>query len=195
MFSPGFPVGAFAYSHGLEQAFAGGTIASAADLEAWITDLLDHGAGRSDAILLLAEMTGDANSLARALPASAERLTETLLQGAALASTAAALWGTDGAAAPYPIAAGRIAAALDLPPDMTVRFYLHAFAANLVSAAVRAVPLGQTEGQRVLSDLHPLIERIAGEVTGDLDTVSSTCFASDIAAMRHETLEPRIFRT
>jgi len=195
MFSPGFPVGAFAYSHGLEQAFADGRVTSAASLQAWLEDLLHFGAGASDAVLLLAAMDGRGEAEARAYAASAERLQETMLQGAALAQTAAALWGTPDGPAPYPIAAGRIAAALGLPAELTLRFYLQALIANLVSAAVRAVPLGQTEGQAVLAALTPQIAEVSGRATADLGTLSSTCFAGDIAAMRHETLEPRIFRT
>jgi len=195
MFSPGFPVGALAYSHGLETAIADGRIACAQDLSDWLEALLRHGAGASDAVLMLAAMDGDPEELATALSASEERLRETMQQGTALAQTAAALWGTDPAPAPYPVAAGRIAAALDLPPRAALRFYLHAFAANLVSAAVRAVPLGQTEGQAVLVALAGSIEAVADSACPDLETISSTCFAADIAAMRHETLEPRIFRT
>ncbi|MEO0938036.1 MAG: urease accessory UreF family protein [Pseudomonadota bacterium] len=195
MFSPGFPVGAFAYSHGLETAIADGRVRDAATLQAWLTDVLLYGAGASDAALLLAAGANDAEPLARALCPCAERALETEQQGASLARTAAALWDTPGDAAPYPIAAGRIADALNLPRTQTAAMYLQALMANLVSAAVRAVPLGQTEGQKVLAALVPLIEKVAAEATGDLDAISSTCFAGDIAAMRHETLEPRIFRT
>lgn len=195
MFSPGFPVGAFAYSHGMETAIADGRVHDAASLQAWLTDTLRYGAGASDAALLSAAEAEAAEPLARALCASAERSLETEQQGAALARTAAALWDTPAAAAPYPIAAGRIAGALDLPRRQTAAMYLQALMANLVSAAVRAVPLGQTEGQQVLAALAPMIETVAAEADGDLDAISSTCFAGDIAAMRHETLQPRIFRT
>lgn len=195
MFSPGFPVGAFAYSHGLETAIADGRVCDAASLEAWLTDVLVYGAGASDAALLCAAGDAQAEPLARALCASAERALETEQQGAALARTAAALWDTPGDAAPYPVASGRIAEALNLPRQQTTAMYLQGLMANLVSAAVRAVPLGQTEGQQVLAALVPLIEEVAADATGDLNAISSTCFAGDIAAMRHETLEPRIFRT
>ncbi|MEO0390309.1 MAG: urease accessory UreF family protein [Pseudomonadota bacterium] len=196
MFSPSFPVGAFAYSHGMEVSFANRGLTDAASLRLWLTDVLEHGAGRADAELLVAEAQGQrAKPVARALSASAERLQETVQQGAALAATAAAIWGSDSAAAPYPVVCGRIAKHLNLPPKLAVTYYLHAFASNLVSAAVRAVPLGQTEGQHVLADLAPMISRISEEVTGNLEDISTCCFVSDINAMQHETLEPRIFRT
>ncbi|MEL7100559.1 MAG: urease accessory UreF family protein [Pseudomonadota bacterium] len=195
MFSPGFPVGAFAYSHGLETAIADGRVRDAAALKAWLTDFLAYGAGASDAQLMRAANLDDAQPFALAVCSSRERVMETMQQGSALAHTAAALWDTPDAQAPYPIAAARIARELGLPEDQTVRVYLQAFLANLVSAAVRAVPLGQTEGQQVLAALTPLIEEVADTATGALDDISSTCFAGDIAAMRHETLEPRIFRT
>ena len=91
---------------------------------------------------------------------------------------------------------GFAAARQELDVDLTAALYLHAFTSNLVSAAVRAVPLGQTEGQRVLSALLPICHEIAQDTRdATLDDLSSTAFLSDIAAMRHETLQPRIFRS
>ena len=200
MFSPGFPVGAFAYSHGLEQAFAGGTIASAADLEAWITELLDHGAGRSDAILLVAAMEDGADhaalaALARALAGSAERWEETRDQGAALSATLAAL-GEPTVSGAYPVVLGAAARGLGLSAEVVASLFLQAFASNLVSAAVRFMPLGQAEGQSVLAALRPVIAEVAAEVIGvGLDGLGQAAFGADLAAMEHEELEVRIFRT
>ena len=73
---------------------------------------------------------------------------------------------------------------------------LHAFAANLVSAAVRFVPLGQTEGQRVLAGLHAGIQAIAAQaVSASLDDITTSALRADLAAMGHETMQVRIFRT
>ncbi len=198
--SPAFPVGAFAYSHGLEQAVADGTIADADTLQAWLTALITQGSGRSDAILLAAAYTAQdthhVDATARAFAASAERLQETVLQGTAFCDTARAVWGIDIADLTYPVAVARAAAAMQIPLAETLPLYLHAFASNLVSVTQRALPLGQTDGQRVLAALSPLISDVAKEAeTTPLDALASTSFAADIAAMRHETLQPRIFRT
>jgi urease accessory protein len=74
--------------------------------------------------------------------------------------------------------------------------YLHGFAGNLVAVATRFVPLGQTEGQAVLAGVHPVIGEIAGwAATAGLDEIGTAAFGADLAAMRHEDMDVRIFRT
>ena len=198
--SPSFPVGAFAYSHGLEAAVAGAQVTDADTTQAWIEALLRHGAGRNDAILLAHALRGhdpqELDALARALAASRERLLEAEAMGAAFAEAVAAGWGGDGAPRAYPVALGVAAREHGLPLDETVRLALLAFASNLVSAAIRLVPLGQAEGQRILAALAPVIEAVATEaLAADLDDLSGCALAADIAAMRHETQPVRLFRT
>jgi urease accessory protein len=199
--SPAFPTGSYAYSHGLEWAVSAGDITTAAQLQVWIGAVLAEGAGRTDAILLALALRPGADlpalaALAEALAASRERLAETLDQGRALALTVAALTGCGLPAMPYPVALGAAARPLGLPVRQVVALYLHAFTSNLVQAGVRFVPLGQTEGQAVLAALHPVIERLAAEAEGaEPDRIGSGAFRSDLAAMRHETMDVRIFRT
>lgn len=201
--SPAFPVGAFAYSHGLEWAITQGRVHDAASLREWLTDLLVHGSGKSDAIVLTCAYTADTpeavaeiDASARAFAPSSERLMETDLQGAAFSQTLADVWHHRTGPLCYPVALGRAARLHGLPLALTARMYLHAFASNLTSAAVRLVPLGQTDGQRVLSALTPLCASVAGDaMTRTLDDLTSSTFASDIASMRHETQTTRLFRT
>lgn len=198
--SPAFPVGAFAYSHGLEQVIADGTVTDAATLREHLDALLSHGSGRADAILLAAaygaDDVGEVDAAARAFAAGAERLKETDLQGAAFCDTARAVWGVEVSGLTYPVAVGAAARAVGIPLAETLPLYLHAFVSNLVSVAQRALPMGQTDGQMVLAALAPTIEHTAQAAEGaTLDALAATSFAADIAAMRHETLQPRIFRT
>lgn len=201
--SPAFPVGAFAYSHGLETAIQTGVITGPDTLQDWLWDVLMHGSGRNDCILLRAAYACkthgallELNAWARALSASKERLMEAELQGTAFSKTVTAIWGGDLDALCYPVALGAAASKHHINVDMTATLYLHAFAGNLVSAAIRAVPLGQTEGHGVIAALTELCAQIADETqTATLDDLSSTAFLSDIAAMQHETLQPRIFRS
>ena len=94
------------------------------------------------------------------------------------------------------MALGAAARGLDLPVERVISFYLHAFATGLVQAGVRFVPLGQTEGQGVLAGLHGLIGAVAAEAAlAGLDDLGSGAFRGDLAAMRHETMDTRIFRT
>ncbi|WP_281843184.1 urease accessory protein UreF [Sinisalibacter aestuarii] len=198
--SPAFPVGAFSYSHGLEAAFHAGWISDADSLEAWLADLLTHGAGRSDATLLAAAYRGkmplgEIDEIARAFTPSAERLLETAAQGQAFAEVVGAVWGAELDGLTYPVALGA-AAREGLPLGLTLTLYLQAFTSNLIAAAQRLGPIGQTEGQRILHRLSPLIEATAEAATpGDPDSLASAAFLADIASMRHETQYSRIFRS
>ncbi|QPM89051.1 Urease accessory protein UreF [Pseudooceanicola algae] len=200
--SPAYPVGAFAYSHGIEAAVADGWITDTPTAEAWIRDILDHGAGHNDALLLAAAWHAapqdlpEIAELALALAPSASRRLETSAQGAAFAATTAEIHGIDLPAMPYPVALGRAARLMDLPLDMLLRLSLLAFASTLTSAAVRLVPLGQTDGQRILSGLEPLCQTLAQRAeTGDLEGLGARAILSDIAAMRQEALTTRLFRS
>jgi len=201
--SPSYPVGSFSYSHGLETAISAGDIRNASELKNWLFDILNHGAGRNDAILLVhayraenAAELSDIAELATAFNPGAERLLETQSQGAAFAKITRTVWPSDLPDMPYPVAVGTAARQHDLPLSDTVALYLHSFAANLVSAAVRFVPLGQTEGQAVLSELFDTIDEItiAGQ-TSALDDLGGCAFRADLASMKHETLPTRIFRS
>lgn len=199
--SPGFPVSSYAYSHGLEAEVATGRLRDAADLREWVAAVLAAGAGKADTILMLAARRGDADldalsDLARALAGARERLEETMAQGGALARTLAALGVGDGVARPYPIVLGQAVRELALADGVVAQLYLQAFAGVLVSAAVRFVPLGQAEGQQVLAFLHPLIGRVAAQaVASGPEDIATAVFGADLAAMEHEGLEVRIFRT
>jgi len=201
LFSPAFPVGSFAYSHGLESAIDEGAVSCADELTTWLTDVLRHGTGRTDAILLARayrapDTAAELSALAEALAPSFERHTETMAQGAAFARVTAAVHGTDPAPLALPVAVGAASSALDLPLPDTVAAYLHAFAANIVSAAVRLVPLGQTEGQAVLAALFPIIDATAVEaLEADPEDLGGFTPAADLCAMRHETKTVRLFRT
>jgi urease accessory protein len=198
--SPAYPVGAYSYSHGLEWEVQAGRVAGAPALAAWVEDVLAHGAGRTDAMLLAAAWRADdpapVAELAEALAPSAERHLETMAQGTAFARTTAAAWGIAVPPAAYPVAVGIAARALALPLDLTATLYLQAFAANLVSAGIRLVPLGQTDGQRITRALLPLAARIAAEaLAAPPAAIGGLAVAADIAAMRHETQYSRLYRS
>jgi urease accessory protein len=199
--SPGFPTGAYAYSHGLEWAVERGDVTDADALRDWLADILLHGSGRNDAILLRHAHRGGElsalNDLAAALAPSRERRTETLDQGTAFIAAAAA-W--DPPQLPdrvaYPVAVGALAARHGIDEDATTAAYIQAFATNLISAAVRLVPLGQSTGLRVLADLEPIIlEVAAGSRSATLDDLGGCAFRADLAAMHHETQYTRLFRS
>ena len=193
--SPSFPTGGFAYSHGLEWAVEAGDVTNEATLEAWLADVIAHGSGRNDVILLRHAHRGEEIAdLALALAPTLERRRETLLLGEAFAAAAAPWGGTD--SAPYPVAVGRLGARNAIDEDSLAAAYLQAFTAALVSAAVRLIPLGQQAGLRVLAALHPLIvETVAKTRVAMLADLGGACFRSDISSMRHETQYTRLFRS
>lgn len=199
--SPAFPTGAFAYSHGLEQAVALGDVASAEAFAAWLAAILDHGTGWNDAVLLACALRAGADfaaldQTARALAGSAERLRETTEQGAAFALARGQMGQADAVAEALPVAVGRAARGLNLPAHTVIALYLHAFSSNLTSAAVRFVPLGQAAGQRVLAAQHARIAALAERAAGaGFDDLASGAFRAEWCAMAHETLDVRIFKT
>jgi len=195
--SPAFPVGGFAYSHGLETAIATGEVTDADTLRDWLTVILEEGTGAVDSTLLCLTLKGaDMAAEARALATSRERLEEAEAQGRAFVDTVNAITGGALPPAPLPVAVGLAARRLSLAPKQVAALYLHAFTSNLISAAVRFVPLGQTEGQRVLSGLHGIIEAVAVRAAGaTLDDLGSAALGADLAAMRHETLQVRLFKS
>jgi urease accessory protein len=199
--SPTFPIGSFAYSHGLEQAIADGRLNSAAEVEQWIGDLLQTGSGWNDAVLFSLCWTlesDELNELALALASSAERYLETTQLGRSF-SIASAVWTGEEKRVDvmaYPIAAGSVCCASAVPQEQALLAFLQGFTAALVSVAVRLVPLGQTRGLEILRNLSPVIAIVAGKACGaGLEDLGGCCLAADIAAMKHETLEPRVFRT
>ncbi len=212
--SPTFPVGAFAYSHGLEWAVEAGDVVDAPSLQDWLIDLVAFGAPRSDAILFAAAYRAadaahwpelvEINALAVALTASAERRLETTAQGAAFVAAARAAWdceplrrleSAEGSVA-YPVAVAAAASGHGLPLDMSLEAFILAQVANLVSAALRLGPIGQTDGQKILAALLPRIQDLAREArTAGLAGLGGCAFRSDIAAMRHETQYSRLFRS
>ncbi len=212
--SPAYPVGGFSYSHGLEWTVEARKVCDAATLGDWIEDILRYGAGRSDAILLAeawrAVTNGDERvlaetaELAAALASSAERRLETLAQGVAFLAATQAVWpsptlerlGTQCTDVAYPVAVGACAAAHGLPVAPTAQAFTQAFAANLVSAGVRLIPLGQTDGLRVLARLEPIVPAlVARALAATIDDVGGTSVMADIASMRHETQYTRLFRS
>lgn len=200
--SPAFPVGGYAYSHGLEQAIASGRLRGAQALGDWLADVIALGSGRVDADLLALALRPGADhaalaDLAEALAGSKERAAETLDQGRAFTLASNPLIGAEHPPAALPVAVGRAAAPLGLPAEQVIGLYLQSFASTLVQGAVRFMPLGQAEGQACLARLQPVLLATAARAarTEDPATLASAGFGSEMAAMAHETLEVRIFRS
>ena len=210
--SPSYPVGAFSYSSGIEWAVEAGDIKDVATLTRWIATVFGHGAGFCDAVFFVhahrATQQGDAAALrelchlAAAFVPSKERHLETMAQGRAFLDTTSKAWPCaaldllGGEPAAYPVVVAVACAGHGMPLAPSLQGILHAVAANMISAGVRLVPLGQTDGQRALAAMEPLIVAVSDRaIASTLDDLGSATFRADIASMRHETQYTRLFRS
>jgi urease accessory protein len=213
--SPSFPVGAFSYSSGIEWAVEAGDVTDAASLRDWLAAMLAEGSGFCDGVLLAhahraASRRDDVAlreiaELAAALVPSRERQLETSAQGRAFIDIVSAAWNCDGLEpmlAPcggtlvYPVAVGLVSAAHAIPLAPTMHAFLHALTSNWISAGARLIPLGQTDSQRVLASLEPVVVATAKRaLEASLDDLGSASFRADLAGMRHETQYTRLFRS
>jgi urease accessory protein len=212
--SPAFPVGAFSYSSGIEWAVESGDIVDAASLRDWLSSMLSDGGGFCDGVFLAqahrAASSGDDQAvrdiaeLAAAFVPSRERQLETFSQGRAFIEIARAAWNCDGLEemiAPgevhvYPVAVGLVSAAHAIPLASTIHAFLHALTSNWISAGSRLIPLGQTDSQRVLAQLEPVVAATAKRaLEASLDDLGSASFRADLSSLRHETQYTRLFRS
>ena len=198
-FSPAFPTGAFSYSHGLEAAIQHGMIDDAATLHDWIATLLSHGSGWNDALMIKAAYAGEAevNTLSLCLSAGRERLQEATELGRAFVRAVNAGHGTDlPEGLTYPVAVGQAARLMQIDLCLAIQCYLQAFAANLISVGVRAIPIGQQAGQNCLVNLYGTIGGVVEKSRhAALDQIGGATPMADLMAMKHETATPRIYRT
>jgi urease accessory protein len=213
--SPSFPVGAFSYSSGIEWAVEAGDVVDAASLRDWLAAMLADGAGFCDGVFLAhahraASSPEDAAlrdiaELAAAFVPSRERQLETSAQGRAFIDIARAAWNCDGldrmislcgGTIVYPVAVGLVSAVHAIPLAPTLHGFFHALTSNWISAGARLVPLGQTDSQRVLAMLEPVVVATARRaLRATLDDLGSATFRADLASMRHETQYTRLFRS
>ena len=200
--SPAYPIGSYSFSHGLEQAIESKIVLDKESLFEWICQILLFGAGRNDAILLAnayrssQEKLGHLIEFAEAFAGTKERHLETVQQGTAFAKITASVYDISIPPCPLPIAVGYASKIENIDLRRLSPLYLHAFVANLISVAVRFIPIGQTDGQKVLLCLFDTIEDIAKKTIDlELEDLCSSCFLNDIDTMKHETMKTRIFRS
>lgn len=213
--SPAYPVGAFSYSSGIEWAVEAGDIKDAESLRRWLGVVIGEGAGFCDAVFFVHAHRSSVDpddralvavaELAAAFAPSKERHLETTAQGAAFIEATRAAWpcaALDRLAAAwtgpmaYPVAVAVAAAGHGIAIEPALHAYLHAVTVNLISAGVRLVPLGQTDGQRVLAAMESIVTATAERaLKTPLDDIGSAALRADLASMKHETQYTRLFRS
>lgn len=207
--SPVFPTGGFSYSHGLEASIDEGLISSREDLADWIKTLIENGSAWNDCVLLVASFNHSnggpdkAAELAIAMAGSKERLLETTAQGAAFVKAsfewqASELLGDLALPSncPLPVAVGAVAGINEIDKEQAVTAYLHAFTSNQIQCALRLMKLGQQKGVWIQKEIEiTILQTAARAATSSLDDLGSATIGAEIAAMRHETMSSRIFRS
>ena len=211
--SPAFPTGAFSYSSGLEWAVQSGDVTDAESLRAWLEVIMREGSGFCDAVFFLHAYRAAAEhdparlrsvaELALAFASTREKYLETTAQGRAFADTVCAAWPFEADAdedllvngeIALPVAVAVACAAHVIPETPALACMLQAYAANLISAGVRLIPLGQIQGQRLLAHIEPLVLATAERAAAaSLDDVGSIALRADLASMHHETQYTRLF--
>jgi urease accessory protein len=208
--SPAFPTGAFSYSNGLEWAVEAGDATDEDTLRGWLDVIMSEGSGFCDAVLFVhayraaaqhdASRLRSVTELALAFAPTKEKYLETTAQGRAFYDTVRAAWpagalDVDGEVA-LPVAVAVACAADAIPEKPALACMLQAYAANLISAGVRLIPLGQTQGQRLLARLEPVVLATAERASStSLDEIGSIAFRADLASMHHEAQYTRLFRS
>ena len=214
--SPAYPIGAFSYSHGVETAVEEGFIKDRAGLVAWLETVLQDGTGRVDGALFAAAWraasAGDWPAFdtiaerAAAWRGTSEMALESRQQGGSFLSITRHAWPRPALAAAHerlggelalPVAVALAAAAHGIALEAALGGYMHAFTSNLISAALRTVPLGQSDGQLALAALESIVRRAveAALAVSDLDEVGTTTPLLDWCSLRHETQYTRLFRS
>ncbi len=213
--SPSYPVGAFAYSSGIEWAVEAGDVTDNEMLRAWLESMLRLGTGFNDGILFAqmhrAVSAGDEAKaveiaeLAAAFVPSRERYEETTKLGRAFVDVTQAAWPCGAltrlqeiwpGAIAYPVAVATACAGHGVPLVPALHAFLTAVVANWISAGVRLIPLGHTDSQRLLRLLEPAIAATAQRaLAASLDDLGSSTFRADLAGIRHETQYTRLFRS
>ncbi len=213
--SPAYPIGAFSYSSGIEWAVEAGDIKDAETLRQWLAAAMADGGGFADAVFLVHAFRAVAAAddaalrtvaeLAAAFVPSKERFLETTAQGRAFLDVTRAAWpcpALDRLAAAWdgpvalPVAVGTTCAGHGIACAPSLNAFLHAMAANWISAGVRLIPLGQTDGQRVLAALEKVVAATAARALATpLDEAGTCTLRADLASMRHEAQYTRLFRS
>ncbi|MFL6603148.1 MAG: urease accessory protein UreF [Steroidobacteraceae bacterium] len=213
--SPAYPTGAFSYSHGLEWAVEEGSVTNMGQLVDFVAAVLTRGGGWVDAVLFVhtwraATISDPAvdeiSELGAAFRGTAETALESLQQGAAFLQITRQAWPHPaieefarrhaGRRVAHPVIVGLTCAVHGIELQPALSAYLQAAAANLVSAGVRLIPLGQTHGQLAIARLLAVIESVtehAGRV--GLENLGTAAPGLERCSALHETQYTRLFRS
>ena len=214
--SPAFPAGFYSYSHGLEWAVETRDVFNRQSLVDWLESDLRHGSGRNEAIFFTEawrsatdrEKLGGISELAAVFRGTSEFALESSQPAAACLAIFKKVWpdgrldmlaeilGERQIPPALAVVLGVRLAGEGAPVSLALPAFLQGYVTNLVSAAVRLVPLGQTDGQLAIAELEGVVETASAHaVAATIDDLGSAAFMVDLASMAHETQYTRLFRS
>jgi urease accessory protein len=216
--SPAFPTGSYSYSHGIEWAIEAGHIHDRESLVDWLEADLRYGSGRNESIFFIeawrsateddGERLLQVAELAAAFRGTSEFALESSHQATACLATLRRVWPdplieslseflSELRVAPVlSVGLGVCTARQNIPATLALPAFLQSYLANLVTAGVRLVPLGQTDGQLAIAELEPAVLTVAEQAeVATIHDLGSAAFMVDLASASHETQYTRLFRS
>ena len=216
--SPVFPIGSYSYSHGLEWAVEAGHVRDRKSLVDWLEADLCYGSGRNEAIFFSEawrRTIGDDRAklfeiaeLAAAFRSTAELALESSQQAASCLATLRQIWPdcvldwlsevlcSNRVQPALAVVLGARSASQNIPVGLALPTFLQSYVANLVTAGVRLIPLGQTDGQLAIAELEEAVLAASAQAKkATIDHLGSVGFMVDLASMAHETQYTRLFRS
>jgi urease accessory protein len=216
--SPAFPTGSYSYSHGLEWAVEAGYVNDRKSLVDWLDADLCYGSGRNEAIFFSETwryaMEDDRAKLfeiaelAAAFRGTSEFALESSQQAAACLTTLRHVWPDslldwlleilcDHHVQPVlAVVLGVRSASQGIPASLALPAFVQSYVANFVTAGIRLIPLGQTDGQLAIAELEqPILAASMQARKATIDDLGSAAFMVDLASMEHETQYTRLFRS
>lgn len=216
--SPAFPTGSYSYSHAVEWAVEAGHIHDCKSLVDWLEADVCHGSGRNEAIFFVGAWDSAADGdyeklvevadLASAFRSTSEFALETSQQAAACLTTFRRVWPDPAVETlsellaarqivpALPVVLGVRAEREGIPVNLALPAFLQSYLANLVTAGVRLIPLGQTEGQLAIAQLEPTVIELAMRLEkATMHDLGSAGFMVDLSSALHETQYTRLFRS
>ena len=216
--SPAFPSGSYSYSHGLEWAIEAGHVHDRKSLVDWLEADLCHGSGRNEAIFFSEAWRCTAEDdcatlseiaeLAAAYRGTSEFALESSQQAGAYLATLRHVWPDlildrlseivreRGLQPALAVVFGVRSANEGVPVSLALSAFLQSYIANWVTAGVRLIPLGQTDGQLAIAALEEAVVAASAQAEkATIDDLGSAAFMVDLASMAHETQYTRLFRS
>ena len=197
-FSSSFPIGSYAYSHGLEALIDDKKIKNKDDVKEFLDALLFYGTLRNDYIFMKSVYKGEQiNELTLASASSKERQIEMIDMGNSFRKIMKDSWELslpENTSFIYCLAKAGLH--FDIKLDDLIKFYLQSFISNLINVCVKHIPMSQKDGQSLnVIFINQIQEFLTHSDKLTLKDIGTTFFIGDIFAIKHEYLDSRIYLT